>query len=1086
MDEVNSGGRSNAPPVSPGMSVLWIVSVALVYFAAARLSLSLLIKPEGIAAVWPPAGIFLSAVLLSRRNLRPVMVAVLFVTDMICEMLAGTPLLVSVIYAFALAGDAVVSSWLLLRFVGKQIGFTRVREVVGFVVLVVIVSNGLMSLVAAAASLLIPGASSFWNSWKWWAASDGMGNLIVTPFILGWASWVRTGRRLAWHPKRVLEGAALFVPLAALNLLAFEYMSESNVFPLFLPYLTFPFLLWAALRFGVRSVASASLAIMAIAIPFAGAGRITSFISWGSPLSGVLFVQLYLAIMAIPPLFLSAVVAERGRSADALRESEITFKSVFESANVGKSITLTTGEIRVNKAFCDLLGYAQAELEGKKWQDFTHPDDIDLTQRFVDQLQKGEEDSVRFTKRFIHKNGSWVWVDLSSAARRDKEGKPINLITTIIDITEQKRAEEELKNSEMQYRTLAENSPDLIARFDRQLRHLYVNSTAAKAGLRYATPEEYVGKTIIEAGVSEQEAKKWEERIRTVFETGQIVDVEDAFKTPNGLNYFNTKFIPEFAPDRSIHSVQSIARDITERKRAEAAQRKSEDKFSKAFRASPDVLVISRRDNGLIIETNDSWERLFGYSREEAIGSHSLEMGLFANPADRQRAVAQLQEHGFVRDFEIAIQQKSTAMRQVTLSIEPIEIDNEPCMLTIIHDITSQRLMEDQMRQAQKMETVGQLAGGVAHDFNNMLQVIISYVEISLAKVDPDQPLHKYLLQIRRAAHRSAEITGQLLAFARKQTASPKVLDLNEAVAGAKKMIQRLIEEDIELAWMPGRDLWKVKIDPAQLDQILANLAVNARDAIGGVGKLTIETDKAVLDEAYCATHAGSVPGEYVLLAVSDDGHGMDKETMSHLFEPFFTTKGVGQGTGLGLATVYGIVKQNSGFINVYSNPGQGTTFKVYLPRAEGAVEAGLVEAEPAFRGGTETVLVVEDEPAILEIARGMLEELGYTVLSARLPEEATRMSCEHGGPIQLLITDVVMPRMNGRQLAERLCSARPEMKRLFMSGYTADVIAHRGVLEEGVSFIAKPFSLTTLAEKVREVLDSSPGSAAQGGLTPW
>ncbi|MCX7039396.1 MAG: response regulator, partial [Spirochaetes bacterium] len=378
-----------------------------------------------------------------------------------------------------------------------------------------------------------------------------------------------------------------------------------------------------------------------------------------------------------------------------------------------------------------------------------------------------------------------------------------------------------------------------------------------------------------------------------------------------------------------------------------------------------------------------------------------------------------------------------------------------------------------QLRQAQKMETVGQLAGGVAHDFNNMLQVIISYVELSLAKVDAAQPLHKYLLEIRRAAQRSAEITGQLLAFARKQTVSPKVLNMNDAVANAKKMIQRLIGEDLNLVWAPGRDLWKVKMDPAQLDQILANLAVNARDAIGGVGKLTIETEKASFDEAYCATHAGFVPGEYLLLAVSDDGCGMDKQTMGHLFEPFFTTKGQGKGTGLGLATIYGIVKQNNGFINVYSEPGEGSTFKVYLPPAEGATATGRVEAEVAApRGGTETVLVVEDEAAILELAKESLEQLGYTVLTARSPEEAMRKAEEHRGPIQLLITDVVMPQMNGRQLCERLRAARSGLKCLYMSGYTADVIAHRGVLEEGVRFIAKPFSLATLAGKVREALD--------------
>ncbi len=311
-----------------------------------------------------------------------------------------------------------------------------------------------------------------------------------------------------------------------------------------------------------------------------------------------------------------------------------------------------------------------------------------------------------------------------------------------------------------------------------------------------------------------------------------------------------------------------------------------------------------------------------------------------------------------------------------------------------------------------------------------------------------------------------------MLAFARKQTIIPVVLDLNQTVESMLKMLRRLIGEDIDLAWLPEAGLCPVKMDPVQVDQILANLCVNARDAIADVGKVTIETGNAVFDETYCADHAGFVAGEYVLLAVSDDGCGMDKETLDQIFEPFFTSKGVGQGTGLGLSTVYGIVKQNNGFINVYSEPGKGTTFRIYLPRYAGqAVDTQQEKAAeiPLSRG--ETVLVVEDEPALLTMDKMMLEKLGYRVLAAGTPGEAIRLAEEHAGEIHLLITDVVMPEMNGRDLAERLQSLYPGMKILFMSGYTADVIAHRGVLDEGVNFIQKPFSMKDLAVKVREAL---------------
>jgi PAS domain S-box-containing protein len=395
------------------------------------------------------------------------------------------------------------------------------------------------------------------------------------------------------------------------------------------------------------------------------------------------------------------------------------------------------------------------------------------------------------------------------------------------------------------------------------------------------------------------------------------------------------------------------------------------------------------------------------------------------------------------------------------------------------HDITARKQMEEeqkklqgQLAQAQKMEAIGQLAGGVAHDFNNMLQAILGNAEMALGQVDPTQPLHGDLQDIIKAAQHSADLTRQLLAFARRQTIAPQVLDLNDAIEGMLKMLRRLIGEDINLAWLPHAGLWPVKMDPSQVDQLLANLCVNARDAIGGVGKVTIETSRAVFDQAYCRDHAGAVPGEYALLAVSDDGCGMDKETLERIFEPFFTTKAQGQGTGMGLATVYGIVKQNNGYINVYSEPGKGATFRIYLPCHVGQMAEEAATAARTPRGGHETILLVEDEPAILQLGKRMLEGVGYTVLTAGLPSEAVRLAGEHASEIQLLITDVVMPGMSGRVLAERLRASRPEMKCLFMSGYTANAIAHRGVLETGVHFLQKPFSRSELTDKVRETLE--------------
>ncbi len=381
--------------------------------------------------------------------------------------------------------------------------------------------------------------------------------------------------------------------------------------------------------------------------------------------------------------------------------------------------------------------------------------------------------------------------------------------------------------------------------------------------------------------------------------------------------------------------------------------------------------------------------------------------------------------------------------------------------------------LQQQLTQAQKMESVGRLAGGVAHDFNNMLGVILGHAEMASLQVDPALPIYSDLQEIRKAADRSANLTRQLLAFARKQTIIPKVLDLNETVAGMLKMLQRLIGEDIHLNWQPDMNLWPIKVDPSQIDQILANLCVNARDAITDIGVITIETGNRVLDEEFCENHAGYIPGEYVLLIFSDNGCGMGKETLDKLFEPFFTTKGQGKGTGLGLATVYGIVTQNNGFINVYSEPGQGTTFSIYMPRYEGKSEQlRMVGTTEVSRDHHETILLVEDEPAILIMTKKLLEKLGFKVLSASTPGEAFKVAADYTGTLHLLITDVIMPDMTGRELARSIQSLYPSIKCLFMSGYTADVIAHHGVLEEGVHFIPKPFSRDELINKVHEVLE--------------
>lgn len=515
-----------------------------------------------------------------------------------------------------------------------------------------------------------------------------------------------------------------------------------------------------------------------------------------------------------------------------------------------------------------------------------------------------------------------------------------------------------------------------------------------------------------------------------------------------------------------------VLSDITERKRAEEVLRKFKAIFDTAnFGAAIADL------NGVLTYVNDCFAAVHGYEAQEMAG-HPLG---WSHNKEQQKQVElllrQLTREGSFSTQEVGhCRRDGTAFPMLMTGHVVRDRNGAPeCFAATAIDLTERKTLEARLQQAQKLESVGLLAGGVAHDFNNMLGVILGHTDLALMRVDLASPLHADLMAIRKAAERSADLTRQLLAFARKQTADPKVLDLNEAVEGMLEMLRRLIGEDIDLAWLPAKNLWPVKIDPSQFDQILANLCINAKDAIEGVGKLTIETGTTVFDQAYCAGHPGFVLGEYVLLAVSDDGSGMDKETQANLFEPFFTTKKMGKGTGLGLATVYGIVKQNNGFINVYSEPGHGTTFKIYLPwHVGGQADEPLnpIDSTEALGRGYETVLLVEDESGILALTTMMLERQGYTVLAASTPCEAIRLANEHPGEIHLLITDVVMPEMNGRKLAERLMPLHPNLKLLFMSGYTSNVIAHQGVLNEGVCFIQKPFSMKDFATKVREVLD--------------
>ncbi len=626
---------------------------------------------------------------------------------------------------------------------------------------------------------------------------------------------------------------------------------------------------------------------------------------------------------------------------------------------------------------------------------------------------------------------------------------------------------EALRISEEKFRIAFETSPDAIA-INRLKDGQYIFVNSGFVSILGYDFEEVIGRSSLDLNLWENSQDR--KRLIAALEAkGKIETFEARFLNKDSQIRYGLMSAAVIHLDGEPH-ILSITRDITERKQADAER----ERLTTAIEQSGEAVIITSPE-GVIQYVNPAFEKATGYTREEVLGQNPRLLKSGKQDAGFYRQLWATLLRGETFHGRIVNKKKDGALFTEDASISPVmDEDGNPIhYVAVKRDVTKDIQLEEQFNQAQKMESVGRLAGGVAHDFNNMLMIILSYTQMAINGTDPSDPIHKDLRQVLKAAERSAEITRQLLAFARKQTISPRVLDLNETVEHMLKMLRRLMGEDIDLIWMPGSGIWPVMIDPSQVDQILANLCVNARDAIAGVGKVTISTDHLTLDREYCAGRQGFVPGDVVMLTVSDTGCGIDKETLKHIYEPFFTTKATGQGTGLGLATVYGIVKQNKGFINVYSEPGQGTAFRIYLPRHTGDADLLIIPDEIEIpTGRNEIILIVEDESPILKAAKKMLKKLNYSVLAETSPDRAMDLAKKQSGDIHLLLTDVVMPEMSGPELAKKLKIMYPDLKILFMSGYTADIISHRGVLENSVNFISKPFTSKELAFKIRDVLD--------------
>ena len=678
----------------------------------------------------------------------------------------------------------------------------------------------------------------------------------------------------------------------------------------------------------------------------------------------------------------------------------------------------------------------------------------------------------------IRKDGSNGWMWVHGEAEREAEGVITELKGAAQDITVRKQAEDTLRRQEAMQAKMVANIADVIVIIDRDGINRYKSPNIEK---RFGwKPEEVVG-----AGALNNVHSDDLDAARKL--------IASLMGTPNATGTFECRYLCkdgsykwiEFTGisllnDPDICGILGNYHDITERKQAEQALRESEEMM---LNSQSVAQICSYSTNLNVNELEKSawvcsqeFYKIFGIDETYP---HTIDgWANFIHP-DYRKELFDYHESvvkegkSFSREYKI-IRINDGAERWVhgTGKLEFDEKGNPVRMHGAIQDITEHKSLEDQFRQAQKMEAVGQLAGGVAHDFNNKLQVILGHTEMALPNVSPEDCLHRDLIEIQKAAMHSADLTRQLLAFARKETITPLVLDLNAVTGNLLSMLRRLIGEDIDLHWEPSEKLWAIYMDPTQIDQILTNLCVNARDAIDGVGEINITTANTTLDEV--PSTETCLPGEYVQLSFSDTGCGMDRETLAKIFDPFFTTKGLGKGTGLGLSTLYGIAQQNKGFITVDSTLGKGTTFKIYLPcRADEEVAAEkAAETKPTERG-QETVLLVEDDTDLLELGKRLLEGVGYTVLSAPLPEEALRIAKEYTKTIDLVLTDMIMPGMNGHDLAIELKELIPDLKCLFMSGYPDETIAQDNVLTEGTQFIQKPFSIRDIAAKLRDVLDA-------------
>ena len=765
----------------------------------------------------------------------------------------------------------------------------------------------------------------------------------------------------------------------------------------------------------------------------------------------------------------AASTLKREHIDDALRVSEARYRRLFETAQDGILILdAQSGMITdVNPFLTTLLDYSREDFLGKTLWDIGAFKQIKESKAAFRELQNKEY--IRYENLPLEaRSGRRVNVEFVSNVY-DESGKRV-IQCNIRDITARKQGEALLHESQQRLADIIASAMDSIITVDEQHRVVLFNGAAGK--MFGCSEAEAVGQSI-ERFIPQRFLGAHSGHIRAFGETNRAMGSMQTILARRSDG-------EEFEIEASISQTESsgkkiftvIMRDVSMRKQSEDALRRSEERFSKAFRNNPLAITISTEAEGRYSDVNDAFLDLLGYQRKDVIGRTAAELHFWVEPSDRGEMIRQLKEEHAVARRQMRYRTAKGKIREAEVWAESIEVDGQRSVLAITRDVTEMTQLEGQLRQAQKMEAVGRLAGGIAHDFNNLLGIILGYSDISLGLIAPENPVNRYISETKKAAKRAALLTKQLLAFSRKQVIFPRILDLNELVRNATEMFLRLVGEDVTVEFRPHGTLSSIKADAGQIEQVLMNLVVNARDAMPKGGRIIIETGEAELDDDYVSIHQGSHAGQYVVLAVSDTGCGMDETIQAQIFEPFFTTKEVGHGTGLGLSTVYGIVKQSEGNILVYSEPGKGTTFKIYFPRVGAKAEALVSshdEVEP--RGQSETILVVEDDKTLRGLTIKLLVDGGYRVIEAKDGEDALRIMSASEAAIDLLLTDVIMPQKSGPDLVKQVEKGHPETRVLFMSGYSNDMVKRHGLLMQEDSFLEKPFTKRALLVKVYSAL---------------